>query len=38
MLQPVRETRSPLKVPGVDARLSRAEILSALRESRERGG
>lgn len=37
MLQPVRETRSPLEVPGVAARLSRAEILAALRESRERG-
>jgi prevent-host-death family protein len=37
VVQPVRETRSPLDVPGVDTQLSRAEILTALRESRERG-
>ena len=36
MLRPVNAPGSPLDVPGVDTGLGRAEILSAIRESRER--
>jgi antitoxin (DNA-binding transcriptional repressor) of toxin-antitoxin stability system len=35
-LRPVLSDASPLDVPGVDTDLSREEILSAIRESRER--
>jgi antitoxin (DNA-binding transcriptional repressor) of toxin-antitoxin stability system len=35
-VRPVRPGRSPLDVAGVDTGLSRAEILAAIRESRER--
>ena len=35
-LTPVRASSSPFNVPGVDAGLSRTEILDALREGRER--
>ncbi len=36
-LRPVRRGASPLAVPGVDADVTRNDILSAIRESRERG-
>ncbi|MBI4219290.1 MAG: hypothetical protein HY682_04025 [Chloroflexi bacterium] len=35
-LRYVRPGRSPLDVPGVDAELTREDILAAIRESRER--
>lgn len=35
-VRPVRPGRSPLDVPGVDAGLTREEIIAAIRESRER--
>jgi antitoxin (DNA-binding transcriptional repressor) of toxin-antitoxin stability system len=35
-VRPVVPGRSPLDVPGVDTGLERAEILAAIRESRER--
>lgn len=35
-VRPVTPGRSPLDVPGVDAGLDKAEILAAIRESRER--
>jgi antitoxin (DNA-binding transcriptional repressor) of toxin-antitoxin stability system len=35
-VRPVTPGRSPLDVPGVDAGLEKAEILAAIRESRER--
>jgi hypothetical protein len=35
-LRPVKTRGSPLDVPGVDTGLGRAEILAAIRESRER--
>lgn len=35
-VRPVTPGRSPLDVPGVDAGLNQAEILAAIRESRER--
>ena len=35
-LTPVREGGSPFNVPGVDAGVSRSDILDALREGRER--
>ena len=36
-VRPVRREASPLAVPGVDVGVTRNEILSAIRESRERG-
>lgn len=36
VLRSVRPTGSPLDVPGVDAGVSRKEIVAALREVRER--
>lgn len=36
-IQPATEAKSPLDVPGVPLGLSRAEIVAAVRESRERG-
>lgn len=35
-VRPVTPGKSPLDVPGVDAGLDKAEILAAIRESRER--
>lgn len=35
-VRPVQGDASPLDVPGVEAGVSRAEILSVIRESRER--
>lgn len=35
-VQPAKESPSPLAVKGVDLKLSRAEIVSAVREGRER--
>lgn len=35
-LTPVRDGGSPFDVPGVDAGVSRSEIIEALREGRER--
>ncbi|MGE0158629.1 MAG: type II toxin-antitoxin system Phd/YefM family antitoxin [Dehalococcoidia bacterium] len=35
-VRPVRRDRSPLDVPGVATRVTAEEIVSALRESRER--
>ena len=35
-VRPIRPGRSPLDVPGVDTGLTREEILTAIRESRER--
>lgn len=35
-VRPVTVGKSPLDVPGVDTGLERADILAALRESRER--
>lgn len=35
-IRPVRSGGSPLDVPGVDTDLNRDDILTALRESRER--
>jgi antitoxin (DNA-binding transcriptional repressor) of toxin-antitoxin stability system len=35
-VRPVRRDRSPLDVPGVDARVTAEDIVAALRESRER--
>lgn len=34
---PVRSTRSPLDVPGIDTNITTQEILECLREGRERG-
>ena len=36
VLRPVRASRSPLDVPGVDTDVTAAEIVAAVRESRER--
>ena len=35
-VRPVEPGKSPLDVPGVDAGLERADILAAIRESRDR--
>ena len=35
-LRPVQRGRSPLEVPGVVTRVTAADIVSAIRESRER--
>lgn len=35
-VKPIQPGRSPLDVPGVDTDLSKADIVAALRESRER--
>lgn len=35
-VRPVTPGKSPLDVPGVDAGIDKAEILAAIRESRER--
>lgn len=35
-IQPEKQSRSPLAVKGVNLKLARAEILSAVREGRER--
>lgn len=35
-IQPVKESPSPLAVTGVNLKLSRTEIVSAVREGRER--
>jgi len=35
-IRPIRRDRSPLDVPGVKTRVSVVDIVSALRESRER--
>lgn len=35
-VRPVRSDASPLDVPGIDTGLTRAEIIAAIRESRER--
>ncbi len=34
---PVRSTRSPLDVPGIDTGVTTPEILECIREGRERG-
>lgn len=36
MIQPVTDEASPLDVPGVNTGISTAEIVKAIRESRER--
>lgn len=36
-LRPVPDESSPLDVPGVETRVSRGDILAAIREGRERG-
>ena len=36
-VRPVAPGKSPLDVPGVDTGLKKADILAAIRESRERG-
>ena len=35
-IQPLKEARSPLSVKGVKLKINRAEIVSAVREGRER--
>ena len=37
-IQPVQQSPSPLAVKGVNLKLSRSDILAAVRESRERAG
>ena len=37
-IQPAKEAQSPLAVTGVAVRVKRSEIVSAVREGRERGG